>query len=162
MLIGKIFFRIHHYSRHMGFPQPQCGCVSEIRFVADLIIEVVEFIQLLHHLAHNLGDARNTVILVGFQAEGTRGRRLLEGAKSVKMLGQEIAVSAEVVNVPAFSVHADRSEILDWLRQCPSPPERTFVVHGEPEAAAGLSSAIEEKLGWNSSVPAYLDEVRLD
>jgi len=118
--------------------------------------------RVLHHLAHNLGDSRNTVILVGFQAEGTRGRRLLEGARTVKMLGREVAVEAEVVYVPGFSVHADRSEILDWLRQSPRPPEKTLVVHGEPEAAEALNAAIASELGWSSAVPSYLDEVRLD
>jgi len=118
--------------------------------------------RVLHHLAHHLDDPRNTVMLVGFQAEGTRGRKLLEGAQSIKMLGSEVPVRAEVCYVPGFSVHADRSEILDWLRRSPQPPEKTFVVHGELTASESLRDAIEKELGWNSSVPGYLDEVRLD
>jgi metallo-beta-lactamase family protein len=118
--------------------------------------------RVLHHLANRLPDAHNTVILVGYQAEGTRGRSLLDGARAVKMLGRYIAVHAEIVNVPAFSVHADRPELLDWLRTAPRAPQMTFVVHGEPTAAAALHSAIEEELGWTAAVPRYLEQVRLD
>lgn len=118
--------------------------------------------RVLHHLARHLDEPRNAIVLVGFQAEGTRGRRLLEGASSVKMLGREVPVRAEIVHVPAFSVHADRSEILEWLRQSPRPPERTFVAHGEAAAAEALKTAIESELGWNVVVPHYLDQARLD
>jgi metallo-beta-lactamase family protein len=118
--------------------------------------------RVLHHLTNRLPDARNSVILVGFQAEGTRGRALLEGAQTVKMLGRYIAVRAEVVHVPAFSVHADRRELLDWLRSAPRPPHVTFVVHGEATAAGALHAAIEHELGWTAAVPRYLEQVRLD
>ena len=94
--------------------------------------------RVLHHLVNRLPDAKNTVMLVGYQAEGTRGRSLLEGAHAIKMLGRYVPVRAEVVNVPAFSVHADQGEIIDWLRTAPRPPETTFIVHGEPTAAAAL------------------------
>jgi metallo-beta-lactamase family protein len=117
--------------------------------------------RVLHHLAQHLGNPRNAVMLVGFQAEGTRGRRLLEGANEIKMHGRYIPVSAEVVHVPAFSVHADRSEILAWLKDFPRPPEQTLVVHGEAAAADALNAAIESELGWNSTVPGYLEQVRL-
>lgn len=118
--------------------------------------------RVLHHLANRLPDARNSVILVGFQAEGTRGRSLLDGARAVKMLGRYIAVRAEVVNVPAFSVHADQAEILAWLRTAPRAPEATFVIHGEPSASEALRAAIEKELGWTAAVPRYLEQVRLD
>jgi len=118
--------------------------------------------RVLHHLANRLPDHRNTVILVGFQTEGTRGRSLLEGARSVKMLGRYIPVRAEVVNVPAFSVHADQTETLDWLRAAPRTPEVTFVVHGERVAADALHAKIESELGWMAAVPRYLEQVRLD
>ncbi len=77
--------------------------------------------------------------------------RLLDGARSVKMLGRYVPVRAEIVNVPAFSVHADRDEILDWLRSAPHRPEITFVVHGEPAAADALHAAIERELGWTAA-----------
>jgi metallo-beta-lactamase family protein len=118
--------------------------------------------RVLHHLRQRLPDHRNTVILVGFQTEGTRGRSLLDGARSVKMLGRYVPVGAEVVNVPAFSVHADQAELLAWLRTTPRPPEMTFVVHGETTAAAAFQKTIADTLGWTAAVPRYLEQVRLD
>ena len=118
--------------------------------------------RVLHHLANRLPDHRNTVILVGYQAEGTRGRALFDGARSVKMLGRYIPVRAEIVNVPAFSVHADQRETLDWLRSAPRPPDTTFIVHGEQTAASTLHDVIEQELGWTAVVPRYLERVRLD
>ncbi len=118
--------------------------------------------RVLHHLANRLPDERNTVILVGYQAEGTRGRSLLDGAASVKMLGRYIPVRAETVNVPAFSVHADQSEILSWLRQSEREPKMVFVVHGDPSAANALRESIIRELRWNAVVPHYLERVRLD
>jgi metallo-beta-lactamase family protein len=109
-----------------------------------------------------LPDPKSTVILVGFQAEGTRGRSLADGCHELKMLGRYIGVRAEVVSVPAFSVHADRSELLAWLQRSPRPPETVFVVHGEPAAAAALHDAIERELGWTAVVPRYLEHVRID
>jgi metallo-beta-lactamase family protein len=111
--------------------------------------------RVLHHLAQRLPDRRNTVMLVGFQTEGTQGR-------SVKMLGRYVPVRAEVVHVPAFSVHADQRELLDWLRTAPQPPTMTFVVHGEHTAAEAFRTTIEETLGWTVAVPHYLEQVRLD
>jgi len=118
--------------------------------------------RVLHHLANFLPDQRNTVILVGFQAEGTRGRLLCEGARTIKMLGRYVPVRANVVSVPAFSVHADRSEILAWLRRAPRPPDTVFVVHGEPEAANALREGIERDLGWSATVARNFERVRLD
>ncbi len=118
--------------------------------------------RVLHHLLNRLSDERNTVILVGYQADGTRGRQLLSGAASIKMLGHYVGVRAEIVDVPAFSVHADRSEILAWLRTAPQPPQTTFVVHGEEAPAESLRRGIESELKWTAVVPRYLETVRLD
>lgn len=118
--------------------------------------------RVVHHLARCLPDPNNTVILVGYQALGTRGRSLLEGAPTVKMLGRYVPVRAEIVDVPAFSVHADQGEIIGWLRKAPSPPETCYVVHGDPEAAAALCREIRTQLGWNAVVPRHLEQVRLD
>lgn len=117
--------------------------------------------RVLHHLAQRLPDPRNAVLLVGYQAEGTRGRALLDGARTIKLLGQYVPVQAEVVDVPAFSVHADRSELLDWLRVGHGQPSLTFVVHGEPLASESLRRGIEEQLGWTAVVPRYLENVRV-
>ncbi|MCC6765688.1 MAG: MBL fold metallo-hydrolase [Deltaproteobacteria bacterium] len=118
--------------------------------------------RVLHHLARRLPDERNAVLLVGFQAEGTRGRALADGARELKMHGRYIGVRAEVASVPAFSVHADRDEIVAWLRRAPRAPETVFVVHGEEPAAQGLHDAIEQQLGWTAAVPRYLEIVRVD
>ena len=118
--------------------------------------------RVLHHLINRLPDERNTVILPGFQAEGTRGRALLNGASTIKMLGRYVGVRAEIVDVPAFSVHADQAELLAWLRRAASPPEIVYVVHGEPEAAAALHRAVESELRWTAVVPHYLETVRID
>ena len=118
--------------------------------------------RVLHHLANRLPDPRNTVILVGYQAEGTRGRSLLEGASSVKMIGRYAPVRAEIVNIPAFSVHADQSEIINWLKRATAAPEVVYVVHGDPVAAEALRATIVRELRWNAVVPRYLERVRLD
>ncbi len=118
--------------------------------------------RVLHHLANRLPDERNIVLLVGYQAEGTRGRSLVDGAPSVKMLGRYIPVRAETVNVPAFSVHADQSEILHWLKRAEHEPQAVFIVHGDPAAAEALRETIVRELRWNAVVPHYLERVRLD
>ena len=118
--------------------------------------------RVLHHLSHRLPDERNTVILPGFQAAGTRGRSLLDGATALKMLGRYVPVRAEIVNVPAFSVHADQRELLAWLRAAPRAPEVVYVVHGEPAASTALQQAIAGQLGWLAAVPRCDEVVRLD
>jgi metallo-beta-lactamase family protein len=118
--------------------------------------------RVLHHLLKRLPDERNTVILPGYQAEGTRGRTLLEGASAIKLLGRYVAARAEVVHVPAFSVHADQAELLDWLRAAPRPPEIVYIVHGEPAASTALQRAIASELRWTAVVPRYREAVRLD
>jgi metallo-beta-lactamase family protein len=117
--------------------------------------------RVLHHLANRLPDPRNTIVLPGFQASGTRGRSLQEGAHSIKLLGRYVPVRAEILDLPAFSVHADRDELLAWLASAEKPPEIVYVVHGEPEAAESLSNAIERELGVPSVVPRDGECVRL-
>jgi metallo-beta-lactamase family protein len=118
--------------------------------------------RVVHHLAHQLPDSRNTIILVGYQAEGTRGRRLADGADELKMLGRYIRVRAQIVDLRGFSVHADSGELLDWVRRAPSAPETVYVVHGEPSASAALAGAIRTQLDWSAVVPSPLERVRLD
>ncbi|MGB6200498.1 MAG: MBL fold metallo-hydrolase [Candidatus Acidiferrales bacterium] len=114
--------------------------------------------RVMHHLVQRLPDARNAVMLAGFQAEGTTGRQLQDGAKTVRLLGQEVEVRAEIQNVSQFSAHADRGEILRWLGGMPSPPTRTiYLTHGEPAASQALKTLIESKMGpkWKVVLPAY-------
>ncbi|HEX4821729.1 MAG TPA: MBL fold metallo-hydrolase [Acidimicrobiales bacterium] len=118
--------------------------------------------RVLHHLAHRIGDVRNSVVLVGFQAEGTRGRDLLMGVRHIKMHGRYLPVGAEIVDVPGFSIHADGDELISWLSSAPRSPGTAFVVHGEPEASAVLRGRMEAELGWNSVLPAFGERVRLD
>lgn len=117
--------------------------------------------RVLHHLKAALPDSRNTVLLVGFQAAGTRGRQLMDGQKTVKIHGQVVPVNAHVAMVAAMSAHADSSEILHWLRGFTRPPRTTFLVHGEPEAMDALSASIRTDLGWESRMPEHRERIEL-
>jgi metallo-beta-lactamase family protein len=115
--------------------------------------------RILHHLKARLADDRTTVLLPGFQAAGTRGRSLQDGAASIRIHGEDVPVRAHVEVLHGLSAHADRGEILDWLGGFERPPRRTFVVHGEPSATAAMVSAIRERLGW--PVAAAVDRERV-
>jgi len=104
--------------------------------------------RVLHHLRRRLGDERTTVLLAGYQAAGTRGRLLRDGATTLRIFGEEIPVRAKILATDALSAHADQREILRWLRQLARPPQATWAVHGEPDAAAALRDAIARDLGW--------------
>lgn len=118
--------------------------------------------RVIHHLAQQLPDPRNCVVLTGYQALGTRGRQLLEGARQVKIHGRYVPVRAEVVDVPDFSVHADSGEIVAWLASAPDPPEIVYVVHGEQTSSEALADRIRDELGWSAVVPVPGERVRLD
>ena len=117
--------------------------------------------RILHHLAQRLPDQRTTVVLAGFQAAGTRGRSLRDGATVVRMLGQDVPVRARVEVLDAMSAHADRGEILQWLGGFRRPPERTYLVHGEPAATVALAEAIRRHLGWEARTAADGETVEL-
>ncbi|WP_329069901.1 MBL fold metallo-hydrolase [Streptomyces sp. NBC_01429] len=108
--------------------------------------------RVVHHLRRLLPDPRNAVAIVGFAAEGTRARDLVDGARTVKMFGEYVPVRAEVADVPHFSAHADAAQIIEWLRSAP-PPHTTYLVHGEPDASAALRERIDHELGWATVVP---------
>ncbi len=118
--------------------------------------------RVLHHLANRLGDSRNAVILGGFQAEGTRGRALRDGAKTLNLYGQVVPVKAEIVEMGQFSAHAGKSELLRWLGGLQAVPKQVYLTHGEPEAAQSLQKAIVEKFKWKASVARYLETVGLE
>jgi metallo-beta-lactamase family protein len=117
--------------------------------------------RVLHHLARHLPDPASAVIFVGYQAAGTRGRKLQEGAREIKIHGEMVPVNAHIESMGSLSAHADAAEILRWLSGFRRPPRATFVVHGEPEAAEALREKIAETLGWNVVVPAYRQVVEL-
>jgi metallo-beta-lactamase family protein len=106
----------------------------------------------LHHIKAYGPDPKNTILLSGFQAAGTRGAALLGGAREVKIHGQWVPIRAEVENLPMLSAHADADEILRWLGGFVRPPRRTFIVHGEPQASETLRTRIEGELGWRCTV----------
>lgn len=117
--------------------------------------------RVLHHLARHLPDPSTSVILVGYQAAGTRGRRLQEGEKEIKIHGEMVPVRARVENISSLSAHADSSEILRWLSGFKRAPRTTFVIHGEPDSAEALRNKIAKELGWNVVVPTYKQVVEL-
>ncbi len=117
--------------------------------------------RVLHHLADGLPDPANTVLFVGFQAAGTRGRHLIEGATQVKMFGRYVPVNARVAKLNAMSAHADAGEVVRWLRTFPKAPATTYLVHGEPPAQVALKARIERELGWSVRIPGHGEKVEL-
>jgi len=115
-----------------------------------------------HHLVSNISRASSTILFVGYQAQGTLGRLLVDGIKKVRILGKQYNVRAKIVMVDGFSAHADKNDMLAWLGEFQKTPRRLFVTHGEPEAADEFATSVREKFGWNVSIPAYLDAVKLD
>lgn len=111
-----------------------------------------------HHLANRLPDDRNTVCFVGFQAAGTKGRALVEGASTVWIYGNQVPVHATIERIDGFSAHADQEELVHWLSGFAEAPRRVFVVHGEPEASTTLAGRIQETLGWRTLIPK-MDEL---
>lgn len=117
--------------------------------------------RVLHHLKERLPDSRNTVLLAGYQAAGTRGRSLQDGADKIKMYGAWIPVRAKIEIIDGLSAHADQNEILKWLSGFKRPPKQVYVVHGEPQGAEALANMIHEKLGWNARVAVDAETVEL-
>ena len=114
--------------------------------------------RILHHLQHGLPEARNTVLFAGFQAEGTLGRRLREGAETVNVFGQPVTRRAEVVGLDGFSAHADQGELLAWVATLAPAPTSIYLVHGEPAAAEALAVLLRAKVGAKVQVPAPGEE----
>ena len=117
--------------------------------------------RVLHHLKAALPRRRNTVLFVGYQAAGTRGRQLVEGAETVKIHGQHVPVAARIERIDSMSAHADANEIMQWLRGFTRAPRMTCLVHGEPPSQEALKARIEQELGWQVRIPEYLEQVRL-
>jgi metallo-beta-lactamase family protein len=118
--------------------------------------------RVLHHLAQWLPDPASTVLLVGYQAAGTRGRRMQDGEKLIKIHGEMVPVHAQIETLSSLSAHADSGEIMRWLSGFSRPPRTTFVVHGEPDSAEALRDRIANELGWNAIIPAYKQIVELN
>jgi metallo-beta-lactamase family protein len=115
--------------------------------------------RVLHHLAATLPDPKNTVLFAGYQAAGTRGRQLVDGAAEVRIHGHNVPVRAKVTKIDSMSAHADRNEILRWLGALPSAPERLCLVHGEIAPMDALKSLVQERLGWAGLTPGHGDTI---
>ena len=109
--------------------------------------------RVLHHLKHRLPDRDTTLLFVGFQAAGTLGRRILEGARDVRIHGQPVRVRAEVREIPALSAHADQRGLIEWVASIKSPPRTVFLVHGEPASREALAAALRTAYGWTVNLP---------
>jgi metallo-beta-lactamase family protein len=112
--------------------------------------------RILHHLKYRLPRTQDTLLFIGYQAKGTRGRTILDGEDTVKIHGKYISTRAYVENISGFS------EILAWLIGFNRPPKKTFLVHGEPEASASLAEEIQQRLGWDVVVPKFEESFRLE
>ncbi len=115
--------------------------------------------RVLHHMEATLPDPRNTILFVGYQAAGTRGRALVDGAPEVRIHGRMIPVGARIAKIDSMSAHADRNEILRWLGALPTPPGRLCLVHGEPAPMDALKALIERRLGWSVHAPTHGERI---
>jgi metallo-beta-lactamase family protein len=117
--------------------------------------------RVLHHLKAALPDARNTVLFAGYQGVGTRGRRLVDGEKQVKIHGEWVPVAAAIERIDSMSAHADAGEIMRWLTGFRAAPRQTFIVHGEPAAQDALAARIHAELGWETKTPEHRETVQI-
>ncbi|MBW7996593.1 MAG: MBL fold metallo-hydrolase [Candidatus Glassbacteria bacterium] len=118
--------------------------------------------RILHHMLHRLPHKQNTILFIGYQAQGTRGRAMVDGARSIKIHGRQVPVKAKIAQIDGFSGHPDSNEILAWLMGFNRKPDTAFIVHGEPESSAGLARRIRDKLGWNVEVPKFGQSYELE
>jgi metallo-beta-lactamase family protein len=114
-----------------------------------------------HHLVNNITRSESTILFVGYQAEGTPGRQLLNGTRRLRLLGQTHPVRARVVKIDGFSAHTDREGLLAWLSDIHVTPRCIFVTHGEKKAATSFAQFLSEETGWQTQVPNYKDSVIL-
>lgn len=117
--------------------------------------------RILHHLVRYLGDARSTVLIIGYQAEGTLGRQLYEHARNVRVMTEQIEVKAEITSIGAYSAHADQNKLVQWVKAAAGTPEKIFITHGEEGASVALSTRIEKELQIKTMVPRLSDKVEI-
>ena len=177
---------LRYYARRAAELDPDIGAAAEIRRFftarfqpvgspqqsADLVRSRIPSIvvsssgmatggRVLHHLLSGLPDKRNTVLFVGYQAAGTRGRQLVDGVREIKIHGQLVPVNARIERLDSMSAHADSEETLQWLSGFKRPPGKIFLVHGEPAPMDTLKGKIAARLGWNVHTPNHLEQVEL-
>lgn len=117
--------------------------------------------RILHHMYHRLRNERDTFLIAGYQAEGTRGRSLLEQSPTIKMFGEEVPVKCKVEFISSMSGHADRSELFRWMEGFKEKPKMVFTVHGESPAIETYAQSIRDKFGWKVFVPQYMESFSL-
>jgi metallo-beta-lactamase family protein len=117
--------------------------------------------RVLHHMAAALPDPKNTILFAGYQAAGTRGRSLVDGAAEVRVHGRDVPVRASIAKIDSMSAHADRGEILRWLGTLPEAPSRLCLVHGEPQPMDALKGLIQERLGWKPYTPNHRETIEI-
>jgi metallo-beta-lactamase family protein len=117
--------------------------------------------RILHHLFNRLPRPNDTVLFVGYQSEGTRGRKILDGEKTTKIFGEEVEVKCNIVHLDGLSAHADKKELFKWLKNFKSAPKQTFVIHGEIETMNIFAQNIRNQFGWNVTVPDYMESFEL-
>ncbi|CVK19778.1 MBL fold metallo-hydrolase RNA specificity domain-containing protein [Sporomusa sphaeroides] len=118
--------------------------------------------RILHHLKHNLWRPESTILFVGYQSQGSLGRRILDGARKVKIMGEEISVRAEIHNMEGFSAHADQSQLTSWLKNFTTKPANIFIVHGEEDRSEPFGKMINEEFGIATYIPKYGDAAQID
>jgi metallo-beta-lactamase family protein len=168
----------HHSGEHRLSPE-QCSALSHTAHMVNSVEESKRLNEtkgpmiilsasgmasggrVVHHLKAFVPKPNNTILFVGFQAAGTRGAAMLDGAESIKIHGEYVPVHADVELISNLSAHADYSEIITWLGGMEKPPKLTFITHGEPVAADAMRLHIEEQLHWAVEVPEYLEKVTL-
>jgi metallo-beta-lactamase family protein len=169
-----------HFSAEHRLTNAECAAMSKVAKIINTVndskaLDVDNFPKIIisasgmatggrvvHHLKTFITNPKNTILFTGYQAAGTRGQTITNGAKEVKIHGQYFPIRAEVVVQDALSAHSDYQETLDWLRNFKRPIKEVFLTHGEPIAADVLRRKIKENFGWNCRVPEYLEKVNLD
>lgn len=150
--------QLHYYRK-----QEQSRTLNELRGKAIIISAsgMATGGRVLHHLFHHLPKEKNGVVFVGYQAEGTRGRRLVDGEEQVIIYGQEVPVKAKIYSVEGLSAHADQNELMEWAEGFGDKPKLAFIVHGEERSAGVLAQKLKDELGWNTVIPNYLESFML-
>ena len=162
--------RVHHRKSPFDFPGlKMVQTVDESKSINHIVGTVMIITgsgmctggRIKHHLVNNISRRESTVLLVGYQAIGTLGRRIVDGAKRVRILGQYYPVRARIAQMHGFSAHADKDQLIKWLSGLTVAPEHVFVTHGEAETSSRFAEYLQEKTGWRASVPSYREEVIL-
>lgn len=141
------FIRTREESKALNLRQDPCVIISASGMATGG--------RVLHHLQRLLPDRRNTVLLVGYQAAGTRGRLLLEGAEDVKMFGERVPVGAKIENIGAFSAHGDMEDLVRWVKSAPRPASTVFLVHGEPDGQAAMAERLKHEIPSRVVIPSF-------